>query len=185
MSTDKIVQNMEVIGADGVHVGTVDGVADSSIRLAKRDSGEWSSQGPRAFHRPRVCCRRRGAKRSPFGKRGGGGDVRGGAVGKARLITGSSDDPSHARGIKKREAATETRFRTHTAHQGGLGRQREEKALASKLDQLRAMTTVVADTGNLGAAARLKPVDCTANPTIVLKAVDASGYRDVVDEALA
>jgi transaldolase len=47
------------------------------------------------------------------------------------------------------------------------------------------MTTVVADTGDLGAVARLKPVDCTTNPTIVLKAVDAPDYRDVVDEALA
>jgi len=33
--------------------------------------------------------------------------------------------------------------------------------------------------------ARLKPVDCTTNPTIVLKAVDTPDYRDVVDEALA
>jgi transaldolase len=32
-----------------------------------------------------------------------------------------------------------------------LRRHRKEKALASKLDQLRAMTTVVADTGDLGA----------------------------------
>lgn len=69
----------------------------------------------------------------------------------------------------------------------GLGRHREEKekALASKLDQLRAMTTIVADTGDLGAVARLKPVDCTTNPTIVLKAIDTPEYRDVVDEALA
>lgn len=59
------------------------------------------------------------------------------------------------------------------------------KGLASKLDQLRAMTTVVADTGDLGVVARLKPVDCTTNPTIVLKAVNAADYRDVVDEALA
>jgi hypothetical protein len=39
MTTDKIAQNMEVIGADGVHVA-VDGVANGRIRLAKRDSGE-------------------------------------------------------------------------------------------------------------------------------------------------
>jgi hypothetical protein len=38
MITNKITQNMEVIGADGVHVGTVDGVANGRIRLAKRDS---------------------------------------------------------------------------------------------------------------------------------------------------
>lgn len=31
--------------------------------------------------------------------------------------------------------------------------------------------------------ARVKPVDCTTNPTIVLKAVDIPEYRDVVDEA--
>jgi transaldolase len=34
------------------------------------------------------------------------------------------------------------------------------------------MRPVVADTGELGAVARLKPVDCTTNPTIVLKATD-------------
>ena len=43
----------------------------------------------------------------------------------------------------------------------GLGRHRKKKALASKLDQLRVMTTVVADTGDLGAVACLEPVDCT------------------------
>jgi hypothetical protein len=59
----------------------------------------------------------------------------------------------------------------------GLGRNREEKALASKLDHLRAMTTVVAYTGDLGAVARLKPVDCTTNSTIDLKAVDTPEYR--------
>lgn len=47
------------------------------------------------------------------------------------------------------------------------------------------MTTIVADTGDLGVVARLKPVDCTTNPTIVLKAIDTPEYRDVVDEALA
>jgi hypothetical protein len=45
MITDKITQNMEVIGADGVHVGTVDGVANGRIRLAKRDSGEGHHKG--------------------------------------------------------------------------------------------------------------------------------------------
>lgn len=34
------------------------------------------------------------------------------------------------------------------------------------------------------AVARLKPVDCTTNPTIVLKAVDTPENRDVVDEEL-
>jgi hypothetical protein len=45
MSSEKIVQHMEVIGADGVHIGTVDGVADGRIRLAKRDSGQGRHEG--------------------------------------------------------------------------------------------------------------------------------------------
>ena len=40
MISDQILQHMEVIGADGVHIGTVDGVVDGRIRLAKRDSGQ-------------------------------------------------------------------------------------------------------------------------------------------------
>jgi hypothetical protein len=49
MATDKIVQNMEVIGADGVHVGTVDGVVNGRIRLANRDSGEGQHKGHAHF----------------------------------------------------------------------------------------------------------------------------------------
>ena len=49
MTTDKIAANMEVIGADGVHVGTVDGVADGRIRLAKRDGGEGPHRGHAHF----------------------------------------------------------------------------------------------------------------------------------------
>jgi hypothetical protein len=49
MIKDKIAQNMEVIGADGVHVGTVDGVANGRIRLAKGDSGEGQHKGHTHF----------------------------------------------------------------------------------------------------------------------------------------
>ena len=34
-----IQEHMEVIGADGVHVGTVDGVEGDRIKLTKKDSG--------------------------------------------------------------------------------------------------------------------------------------------------
>ena len=34
-----IREHMEVIGADGVHVGTVDGVEGDRIKLTKKDSG--------------------------------------------------------------------------------------------------------------------------------------------------
>ena len=57
--------------------------------------------------------------------------------------------------------------------------------MTSKLDQLRAMTTVVADTGDIEAVARLKPVDCTTNPTIVLKALGTPMFADAVKEAVS
>jgi transaldolase len=56
---------------------------------------------------------------------------------------------------------------------------------ASKLDQLRQMTTVVADTGDIEAVRRLAPVDCTTNPTLILKAVETPAYADLVEEAVA
>jgi hypothetical protein len=45
----KIGRNMEVIGADGVHVGTVDRVEKGRIRLAKVDSGEGGHKGHHHF----------------------------------------------------------------------------------------------------------------------------------------
>jgi hypothetical protein len=40
-----IEEHMEVIGADGVHVGTVDKVEGNRIKLTKKDSGEGSRKG--------------------------------------------------------------------------------------------------------------------------------------------
>ncbi len=57
--------------------------------------------------------------------------------------------------------------------------------MPSKLDQLRAMTVVVADTGDLEAVRRLKPQDCTTNPTLLLKAAETPAYGHIMDEALA
>ena len=42
---DKVREHMEVIGADGVHVGTVDRVEGDRIKLTKKDSGEGSHKG--------------------------------------------------------------------------------------------------------------------------------------------
>jgi len=47
------------------------------------------------------------------------------------------------------------------------------------------MTTVVADTGDIEAVARLKPVDCTTNPSIVLKAIGTSIFADKLKEGVA
>ena len=43
--TSAIREHMEVIGADGVHVGTVDGVESNRIKLTKPDSGMGSHTG--------------------------------------------------------------------------------------------------------------------------------------------
>lgn len=41
----KIREHMEVVGADGVHVGTVDKVEGQRIKLTKADSGMGSHKG--------------------------------------------------------------------------------------------------------------------------------------------
>jgi hypothetical protein len=41
----QIREHMEVIGADGVHVGTVDHVDGNRIKLTKGDSGQGSHEG--------------------------------------------------------------------------------------------------------------------------------------------
>ena len=41
----------------------------------------------------------------------------------------------------------------------------------SALQQLRTMTTIVADTGDLAAIERLKPIDATTNPSLITKAL--------------
>ena len=46
----KIKEHMEVIGADGVHVGTVDRVENNRIKLVKSDSGEGKHRGSSSFH---------------------------------------------------------------------------------------------------------------------------------------
>jgi hypothetical protein len=42
---DDVTEGMEVIGADGVHVGTVDRIDGDRIKLTKKDSGQGSHEG--------------------------------------------------------------------------------------------------------------------------------------------
>jgi len=44
-----VKEHMEVIGADGVHIGTVDRVEGGRIKLTKKDSGEGSHKGHHHF----------------------------------------------------------------------------------------------------------------------------------------
>ncbi|MGL5164712.1 MAG: DUF2171 domain-containing protein [Afipia sp.] len=45
MSANQIKQHMEVIGADGVHIGTVDRIEGGRIKLTRADSGEGRHRG--------------------------------------------------------------------------------------------------------------------------------------------
>jgi transaldolase len=56
--------------------------------------------------------------------------------------------------------------------------------MTSKLDQLKQFTTVVADTGDLDAIAKLQPVDATTNPSLLLKAAALPRYAPLLDEAM-
>jgi hypothetical protein len=49
MSDSRVEAHMEVIGADGVHIGTVDRVENGKIKLTKPDSGEGHHKGHHHF----------------------------------------------------------------------------------------------------------------------------------------
>ena len=56
--------------------------------------------------------------------------------------------------------------------------------MTSKLDQLKTMTTVVADTGDIEAIRAFKPTDSTTNPSLILKASQMPAYAHFVEEAI-
>ena len=53
------------------------------------------------------------------------------------------------------------------------------------LEQLRTITTVVADTGEIEAIAHHKPIDATTNPSLLLKAAQMPKYQEHVESAIA
>ena len=52
------------------------------------------------------------------------------------------------------------------------------------LDQLREMTVVVADTGDIKAIEQVKPQDATTNPSLITAAAQMPQYQGIVDETL-
>ena len=55
----------------------------------------------------------------------------------------------------------------------------------NKLQQLRDMTVVVADTGDLSAIAEYTPQDATTNPSLLLKVAQDANYASIIDRAVA
>ncbi len=57
--------------------------------------------------------------------------------------------------------------------------------MANQLEQLKAFTKVVADTGDFASMKAFAPQDATTNPSLILKAAGQEDYAAVVDRAIA
>ena len=56
--------------------------------------------------------------------------------------------------------------------------------MATLLEQLRSMTTVVADSGDLNSIAKFKPTDSTTSPSLIATAATLPAYQQIVDDVL-
>ncbi len=56
--------------------------------------------------------------------------------------------------------------------------------MSNKLEQLRKLTTVVADTGEIDAIKKYQPEDATTNPSLILKAAQIAEYAPLIDQAI-
>ena len=57
--------------------------------------------------------------------------------------------------------------------------------MENKLEQLKKITTVVADTGDIEAIKRWQPEDATTNPSLLLNAAEIPEYQPLIEQALA
>ncbi|KAF9584933.1 hypothetical protein BGW38_004609 [Lunasporangiospora selenospora] len=57
--------------------------------------------------------------------------------------------------------------------------------MSSALDQIKNITTVVADTGDFESIAQYKPTDATTNPSLILAASQKPSYAHLIDDAIA
>ncbi|SHH79889.1 transaldolase [Ferrimonas marina] len=57
--------------------------------------------------------------------------------------------------------------------------------MANALEQLKSLTTIVADTGDIEAIRRYHPEDATTNPSLILKAAQLPQYEALISDAVA
>jgi transaldolase len=57
--------------------------------------------------------------------------------------------------------------------------------MTSQIEQLKALTTVVCDTGDVNAIKKFSPQDATTNPSLIYKAAVMKDYASIVDDAVA
>ncbi len=56
--------------------------------------------------------------------------------------------------------------------------------MANLLEQLKSMTTVVSDSGDINAIKQYKPTDATTNPSLIAAAAGMPAYQQIVDDVL-
>lgn len=56
--------------------------------------------------------------------------------------------------------------------------------MANYLDQLKAVTVAVSDTGDIGAIEKFTPRDATTNPSLITAAAQMPQYQAIVDDTL-
>ncbi|XP_052860430.1 probable transaldolase [Anopheles cruzii] len=62
--------------------------------------------------------------------------------------------------------------------------QTKKTKMASSLEQLKQVTTIVADTGDFEAMKTYKPTDATTNPSLILSAAGMDQYQHLIDKAI-
>lgn len=61
---------------------------------------------------------------------------------------------------------------------------KKQKTSESQFDQLKKLTVLVADTGDIEAIRKFKPQDATTNPSLIYKAAMMEEYSSLVDDAI-
>lgn len=61
----------------------------------------------------------------------------------------------------------------------------KKQKVENQFDQLKHLTTIVADTGDIDAIRKFKPEDATTNPSLIYKAAQMPAYQNLVDDAIA
>ena len=61
---------------------------------------------------------------------------------------------------------------------------KKQKTGENQVEQLKRITTIVADTGDIEAIRKFKPQDATTNPSLIFKAATMPAYASLVDDAV-
>lgn len=62
---------------------------------------------------------------------------------------------------------------------------KKQKNSLTQYEKLAAVTTIVADTGEVAQIKKFRPTDATTNPSLIYKAASAPEHQDLVNDALA